>query len=150
MANPQQGEIRVGASHQAQLPACNPGHIDQTQDNAWETSAWKGAKAISDPNLLTYLQAARSIAAFAGICDRGHSEDMLEAVQSDATTLHAMNVLHESDYDTNKALQYLVKCQPPKNVDRKWCEEDQVIESHSLLKYRHSFKTRYSYIFFFF
>lgn len=129
MANVQQGEIRVGANHQAQLPTCQSGvEVRDMPERCeqWETVVWKGAKAINDQALLTYVQAARSIAAFAGICDRGSTDDMYEAAQSDATTLHAMNILHEMDYDTNKALQYLVKCQPPKSVDRKWTEDDQV------------------------
>ena len=77
--------------------------------------------------MYTYLQAARSIAAFAGICDRGNMDDMYEAAQSDSTSLHAMTVLHELNYDTEKALKILVKTnQTAKMFEKKWNEEDQV------------------------
>ena len=48
---------------------------------------------ISDNNLLTYLQAARSIAAFAGMCDRGNTDDMYDAAQRDDTTINALNIV---------------------------------------------------------
>lgn len=124
-----QGEIRVGPSHQAKLPVCQantwPDDMSEKCDQ-WETCVWKH-KSISDANLLTYLQAARSIAAFAGMCDRGNTDDMYNAAQSDSTTIYAINVLHEMQYDTGKALQYIVKNPiPPKTLDKRWNEEDQV------------------------
>ena len=72
-----------------------------------------------------YLQAARSIAAFAGMCDRGLPEDMYEVAQRDDTTINALNVLHSHDYDCKRAIQALVKCPIPKGIDRKWCDDDQ-------------------------
>ncbi len=143
-----QGEIRVGASHQAKLPVCRSGL--QPQDipescELWEQVKWQ-CKA-DDDNLLTYLQAARSIAAFAGMCDRGNADDMYDAAQRDDTTINALNIvkhlfclvqfvdqltnfgfekLHENNYDTNLALQCLVKCPILKGIDRKWNEDDQV------------------------
>jgi arginine-glutamic acid dipeptide repeat-containing protein len=90
----------------------------------WEQIKWKCK--INDNNLLTYLQAARSIAAFAGMCDRGNTDDMYDAAQRDDTTINALNILHENHYDTGRALQCLVKCPIPKGVDRKWTDEEQV------------------------
>ena len=91
----------------------------------WETCTWR-YKSISDANLLTYLQAARSIAAFAGMCDRGNADDMYDAAQSDSTTIYAIDVLHEMQYDTSKALQYLVKNPiSVKTMEKKWNDEDQ-------------------------
>ena len=72
-----------------------------------------------------YLQAARSIAAFAGMCDRGLPEDMYEVAQRDDTTINALNVLHGHDYDCKRAIQALVKCPIPKGIDRKWSDDDQ-------------------------
>ena len=148
-----QGAIRVGASHQAILPPCNPcinetsvppnKHVSTNDDEHneyntnpellsyiksnqhWETIVWK-SKHISDANLLTYLQASRSIAAFAGMCDRGNTDDMYEAAESDSTTIYALNVLHDMQYDTAKALQSLVKNPIPQIYDKKWSDEDQV------------------------
>jgi arginine-glutamic acid dipeptide repeat-containing protein len=83
--------------------------------------------SISDANLLTYLQAARSIAAFAGMCNRGSTEDMYDAAQSDSTTIYAIDILHQMQYDTGKALQYLAKNPAPaKHLEKKWSDEDQV------------------------
>ncbi|RNA13823.1 arginine-glutamic acid dipeptide repeats -like isoform X1, partial [Brachionus plicatilis] len=123
-----QGEIRVGPSHQAKLPPCvaDPS-AEQPADESdkWETCTWR-YKSISDANLLTYLQAARSIAAFAGMCDRGNADDMYDAAQSDSTTIYAIDVLHDMQYDTSKALQYLVKNpMSAKAMDKKWTDDDQ-------------------------
>ena len=60
------------------------------------------------------------------MCERGNQEDMLEAAQSDSTTIHALNTLNDSNYNTNKAMKILIKHQTPKNLEQKWCEEDQV------------------------
>lgn len=134
-----QGEIRVGLSHQAKLPTLLPhpglmrpdddfGEVEAQPDEEllkWETSTWIWSR-IDENSLLTYLQSARSIAAFAGMCDRGNVDDMYDAAQSDLTTLHAISVLHESEYDTERALQVLVESPPVlRTVEKTWNEEDQ-------------------------
>ena len=117
-----QGEIRVGPSHQAKLPLLKPTKNDELyslrEDLLWKTK-------ISDLDLSMYLQAARSIAAFAGMCDRGLPEDMYEVVRRDETTINALTTLHNHDYDCARALQALVKCPIPKSIDRKWSDDDQ-------------------------
>jgi arginine-glutamic acid dipeptide repeat-containing protein len=121
------GEIRLGASHQAELPACHATAAEQSCGDS-EALLWD-CTAIADTNLFAYLQAARSVAAFAGMCERGSQEDMLEAVQSDATTIQALSVLNDASYNTSRAIRQLVKRQTPKGlcrVDQKWCDEDQV------------------------
>ena len=46
---------------------------------------------------------------------------MYEAAQCDSTSLHAMTVLHELSYDTEKALKILVKTnQTAKMFEKKW------------------------------
>lgn len=90
-----QGEIRVGASHQAKLPTCKTGvKPDDMPEKCelWEQIKWK-CKIDDDEYLLRYLQAARSIAAFAGMCDRGNTDDMYDACQRDDTTLNAFNIV---------------------------------------------------------
>ncbi|ENN72514.1 hypothetical protein YQE_10855, partial [Dendroctonus ponderosae] len=77
-----------------------------------------------DSDLLMYLRAARSMAAFAGMCDGGCPEDGANAASRDDTTINALDVLHDSGYDPGRALQALVKCPVPKGIDKKWSEEE--------------------------
>lgn len=98
-----------------------------------------------DSDLLMYLRAARSMAAFAGMCDGGCPEDGANAASRDDTTINALDVvgifrncgdllgskktsdlpqLHDSGYNPGKALQALVKCPVPKGIDKKWSEEE--------------------------
>ncbi len=88
-----------------------------------EDLLWKNQ--TSDIDLSVYLQAARSIAAFAGMCDRGLAEDMYEVAQRDDTTINALTILHNHDYDCTRAIQALVKCPIAKSIDRKWSDDDQ-------------------------
>jgi arginine-glutamic acid dipeptide repeat-containing protein len=91
----------------------------------WEERVWECGR-ISDACLLRYLQSARSIAAFAGMCSRGSPDDMYEAAQSDETTMYALDVLHRMQYDSSKALQLLAKQPaPPGYDDKKWSEDEQ-------------------------
>lgn len=93
----------------------------------WEECVWRGGGCISDESLLRYLQSARSIAAFAGMCTRGSPDDMYEAAQSDQTTIYAIDVLHRMRYDADKALQYLARQPaPPGFDDKKWTDDEQV------------------------
>jgi arginine-glutamic acid dipeptide repeats protein len=67
-----------------------------------------------------YITAARSIAAFQGMCE----EDGCIAASRDETTITAFDVLHDSDYDAGKALEALLKCPVAKGIDKKWTEEE--------------------------
>nr|XP_042708828.1 arginine-glutamic acid dipeptide repeats protein isoform X8 [Chrysemys picta bellii] len=79
---------------------------------------------VNDCDLLMYLRAARSMAAFAGMCDGGSTEDGCVAASRDDTTLNALNTLHESNYDAGKALQRLVKKPVPKLIEKCWTEDE--------------------------
>nr|XP_029505280.1 arginine-glutamic acid dipeptide repeats protein-like [Oncorhynchus nerka] len=79
---------------------------------------------VNDCDLLMYLRAARSMAAFAGMCDGGSTEDGCLAASRDDTTLNALNTLHESCYDAGKALQRLVKKPVPKLIEKCWSEDE--------------------------
>ena len=70
-----------------------------------------------------YLRAARSMAAFAGMCDGGSTDDGCFAASKDDTTANALDVLHESDYDTGAALQKLVEDPVPVGHDKQWTED---------------------------
>ncbi|XP_029331805.1 arginine-glutamic acid dipeptide repeats protein isoform X5 [Mus caroli] len=121
--NSTQGEIRVGPSHQAKLPDLQPfpspdgDTVTQHEELVW-------MPGVSDCDLLMYLRAARSMAAFAGMCDGGSTEDGCVAASRDDTTLNALNTLHESSYDAGKALQRLVKKPVPKLIEKCWTEDE--------------------------
>ncbi|XP_067359300.1 arginine-glutamic acid dipeptide repeats protein isoform X1 [Channa argus] len=121
--NNTQGEIRVGPSHQAKLPELQPRPAPglQTQTESEELMWTPG---VNDCDLLMYLRAARSMAAFAGMCDGGSTEDGCLAASRDDTTLNALNMLHASHYDAAKALQRLVKKPLPKLIEKCWSEDD--------------------------
>ncbi|XP_028262442.1 arginine-glutamic acid dipeptide repeats protein isoform X2 [Parambassis ranga] len=121
--NSTQGEIRVGPSHQAKLPELQPRPAPslQTQTDREELMWTPG---VNDCDLLMYLRAARSMAAFAGMCDGGSTEDGCLAASRDDTTLNALNMLHASHYDAAKALQRLVKKPLPKLIEKCWSEDD--------------------------
>jgi len=123
--NSTQGEIRVGPSHQAKLPELQPfpspdgDTVTQHEELVW-------MPGVNDCDLLMYLRAARSMAAFAGMCDGGSTEDGCVAASRDDTTLNALNTLHESGYDAGKALQRLVKKPVPKLIEKCWTEDEVV------------------------
>ncbi|KAF7664440.1 hypothetical protein LDENG_00177590 [Lucifuga dentata] len=121
--NSTQGEIRVGPSHQAKLPELqpfpSPGGQAVTEN---EELVWM--PGVNDCDLLMYLRASRSMAAFAGMCDGGSTEDGCLAASRDDTTLNALNTLHESSYDAGKALQRLVKKPVPKLIEKCWSEDE--------------------------
>nr|XP_046220651.1 LOW QUALITY PROTEIN: arginine-glutamic acid dipeptide repeats protein-like [Oncorhynchus gorbuscha] len=125
--NSTQGEIRVGPSHQAKLPELQPfpseapGVLTQAVTENEELVWMPG---VNDCDLLMYLRAARSMAAFAGMCDGGSTEDGCLAASRDDTTLNALNTLHESCYDAGKALQRLVKKPVPKLIEKCWSEDE--------------------------
>ena len=81
---------------------------------------------IPDCDLMMYLRAARSMAAFAGMCDGGTlSTDDFNPATRDDTTINALELLHKCDYDTSRALQALVKNPIPRSVDKKWSSDEQ-------------------------
>lgn len=85
----------------------------------------KWRPAIPDCDLMMYLRAARSMAAFAGMYDGGSADDGYTVATRDDTTINALELLHVCDYDTGKALQALVKNPIPKGIDKKWTEDEQ-------------------------
>lgn len=125
-----QGEIRVGASHQAKLPVCQsdmPPDLMPEKCELLETCTWRVDHQLDDEEMVQYLASARSITSFAGFCNRGSMEDLFDAAQSDSTTIYAMQALHEADYDVSRALQHLAAEPVPAAglVDKKWTDEEQ-------------------------
>ncbi|GFO42583.1 Arginine-glutamic acid dipeptide repeats protein [Plakobranchus ocellatus] len=120
-----QGEIRVGPSHQARLPECRPGTSPGDMPEKcerWEEIRWRPGRVV-DGDLLMYLRAARSIAAFAGMVG-GTTDDRCEAEAMDETTVNALDTLHKYNYDTSKSLQALVKGPSVMYIEKKWSEDD--------------------------
>lgn len=121
-----QGQIQVGPSHQARLPFYQPDIRPEDmleQCASHETLFWL-PDAITDGDLLMFLRAARSMAAFVGWCDGGSTDDGCAAASMDEITINSLQLLHQHGYDTGKALQALVKVINPKSVDKRWSDDD--------------------------
>ena len=118
-----QGEIRVGTSHQAKLPPWEGEIPPIGRPDRYEELSWEPGRT-HDHDLLMYLRAARSMAAFAGMCDGGSTDDGCFAASKDDTTANALDVLHECDYDTGAALQKLVEDPVPVGHDKQWTEDE--------------------------
>lgn len=124
-------DLQELVSCQARLPEYRPGIPpgellpDPEFSKEREELRWVPAMAL-DGDLLMYLRAARSMAAFAGMCDGGSPDDGCVAASRDDTTINALDILHDSGYDPGRALQALVKCPVPKGIDKKWSEEETV------------------------
>ncbi|XP_018015061.1 arginine-glutamic acid dipeptide repeats protein isoform X2 [Hyalella azteca] len=121
-----QGEIRIGPSHQAKLPEFEPQipgepRVVQTT-RPLEEIRWLPGMA-KDTDIIMFLRAARSMAAYAGLVDSGSTEGC-KAASHDDTTIAALEILHSCDYDHDLALQKLVKCPLPQRIDKKWTEEE--------------------------
>ena len=118
-----QGEIRVGTSHQAKLPPWEGEIPPIGRPDRYEELSWEPGRT-HDHDLLMYLRAARSMAAFAGMCDGGSTDDGCFAASKDDTTANALDVLHDCDYDTGAALQKLVEDPVPVGHDKQWTEDE--------------------------
>ncbi|KAK3581384.1 hypothetical protein CHS0354_016232 [Potamilus streckersoni] len=121
-----QGTIRVGSMYQARMPECKLDVVPQDMPEkceALEELQWQ-PHSVLDGDLMMYLRAARSVAAFAGMCDGGSTEDGCQAASMDETTIKAMSMLHTFEYDTGQALQALVKSPALRTMDKKWTDED--------------------------
>ena len=125
----QRGEICIGATHQANPPECTPDvPIEERSDGEHhEEMSWEPGR-IHDHDLLMYLRAGRSMAAFAAMCDGETPEEGFVVATRDGIGLNAIQLLHDSGYDTGKALQSLLKTPFPEyggaDPSRKWPEED--------------------------
>jgi len=82
--------------YQAHLPDYRPDCIDPPPDPEFlrsrEEMRWEPGMTL-DGDLLMYLRAARSMAAFAGMCDGGSPEDGCVAAARDDTTINALDMV---------------------------------------------------------
>jgi arginine-glutamic acid dipeptide repeats protein len=133
----------VGVSHQAKLPVCRERSStlfkenDEVDEKDFEELLWK-ADFIDSNKLLNYLHAARSIAGFAGICERGSADDMYEMTQSDSTTISALEVLHKMNYDTDHALEHLAfnPSSMMKHPCYNWSDEEKVSNNLNFFSFK--------------
>ena len=58
----------------------------------WEELCWQPGVTV-DADLVMFLRAARSMAAFAGMCDGGSPDDGCLAASRDDTTINALSVV---------------------------------------------------------
>ena len=77
---------------------------DRSDPGTCEEMTWEPGR-IHDHDLLMYLRAGRSMAAFAAMCDGEAPEDGFVVASRDGIALNAVQHLHEANYDTGKALQ---------------------------------------------
>ncbi len=122
-----QGEIRVGASHQADCPECTPDVPIEERPEPEEELTWEPGR-IHDHDLLMFLRAGRSMAAFAAMCDGESPDDGFKIASKDGIAATAIQLLHDNKYNTGEALQSLLKAPYSDygNADpvRSWPEED--------------------------
>ncbi len=159
-----QGEIRVGASHQAKLPPCQQivnkstiNSIYSKDERTYETLIWKTNNKLDDTDLFTYLQSVRSVAAFVGLCDRNGdtksnngtnnpiNDDSYDtaAHYNDVTMINALSILNECEYDCDRALQKFMTTNKPVKCGsfcgKKWSDEDKKKFARGFLKYGKNF-----------
>ena len=73
-----------------------PGDKRPEKCEDWEEPRWvppPSAPGVRDGDLMVYIQAARSVAAFVGMCDGGSPDDGCIAASRDDTTINAMDVV---------------------------------------------------------
>ena len=71
----------------------------------WEEQRWVPG-ASRDTDLLMYLRAARSMAAFAGLCDGGSTTDRCNAASRDDTTINALEMVRCLMFVSNALSRY--------------------------------------------
>lgn len=82
-------DYRHGVVVPAEIPELPP---DPDLEKEREDLRWLPNMTL-DTDLLMYLRAARSMAAFAGMCDGGSPDDGCVAASRDDTTINALDVV---------------------------------------------------------
>lgn len=111
------GEIRVGQKFQADVPPKkldNPEEEDTRDLKDLESLAYNPDNQLTDQQIEQFLVVAKSIGTYARALDCSSSVKQSNlhmsaaAASRDVTIQHAMNVLHQCDYDFTKAVCSLV------------------------------------------
>jgi len=146
MANAK-GEIRIGASHQAILPAYVPlserskTDLKELQQTCKEDLCWE--PIIKNSKLAVYLRAARSITSYSGFCEAqdGTTEKTaaINALPDDNNIAYSYDMLHQYNYNISEALQYLIKNPVPKEIMTPWTEDERKRFMRGLRSYGKTF-----------
>ena len=124
------GEIRIGSSYQATVPAVlgedgddgrgdgvkdeNGLLIPELEDRQWMPQGTESKNKLNDSDIDKFLIIARSVGTFARALDCSSSVKQpslhmsAAAASRDVTLFHAHNLLHEHNYDISEALKHLV------------------------------------------
>ncbi|CAG2103326.1 unnamed protein product, partial [Medioppia subpectinata] len=144
------GEIRVGQRYQAEVPpnTLAPGESDNRVVEQLETLVYTPEHSISDKQIDQYLIISRSVGTFARALDCSSSIKQpslhmsAAAASRDITLLHAMQVLHQHDYDIGKAVCSLVPNNGPvlcRDEMEEWSASEANLFEEALEKYGKDF-----------
>jgi metastasis-associated protein MTA len=124
------GDIRVGTDFQAEVPPYVPPE-SREEPSHLATKVWEPNK-MPDHKVEQFLVVARSIGTFARALLDGAKKPQISlrlgaaAASRDITLFHAMDTLHQNDYDITQATSYLVPRGPVLCADEleAWTQEE--------------------------
>ncbi|KAL4631095.1 metastasis-associated protein MTA2 [Arapaima gigas] len=144
-----QGEIRVGAKYQAEIPdKLAEGESDNRVQEKLETKVWDPDNHLKDSQIDQFLVVARAVGTFARALDcsssiRQPSLHMSAAAASrDITLFHAMDTLQKNGYDLARAMSTLVPQGGPvlcRDEMEEWSASEAMLFEEALEKYGKDF-----------
>lgn len=125
------GEIRVGPTYQAEVPPYVPPTTRKEEPEHVSEQLWEPNK-MADQKVEQFLVVSRSIGTFARALLDGAKKPQISlrlgaaAASRDITLFHAMDTLHQSNYDINSATSRLVPRGPVLCADEleAWSQEE--------------------------
>ncbi|CAK8694979.1 metastasis-associated protein MTA3-like [Clavelina lepadiformis] len=143
------GEIRVGSKYQAEIPELLSDPEKDTRSlNDLEDLVWEPKNSLTEQQIDQFLVISRSVGTFARALDcsssvRQPALHMTAAAASrDITLLHAMNCLHNNDYNFSDAITTLVPKGGPvlcKDEMEDWSPSEANLFEEALEKYGKDF-----------
>jgi metastasis-associated protein MTA len=144
------GEIRVGSRYQAEVPhnTLSPDESDNRVLEELETLVYTPNHNLSDKQIDQYLIISRSVGTFARALDCSSSVKQpslhmsAAAASRDITLLHAMEFLHQHNYDIGKAVCSLVPPNGPvlcRDEMEEWSASEANLFEEALEKYGKDF-----------
>lgn len=106
----------------AETTSARQNQITEVEELIWEPT-------ISNDEYLKYLQHARSLASFAGMCSKGKGIDpndteAEQAIARDETVINALDTLFSNGMSVAKALEQLGKDPMPLPMSSKWPDDE--------------------------
>ncbi|XP_076317389.1 metastasis-associated protein MTA3-like isoform X1 [Tachypleus tridentatus] len=143
------GEIRVGSKYQADItPLLTEGEEDNRQLKDLETLVYTPQHNLSDRQIDQFLIICRSIGTFARALDCSSSVKQpslhmsAAAASRDITLFHAMDILHQNNYDISRAISSLVTSKGPvlcRDEMEEWSASEANLFEEALEKYGKDF-----------